>query len=53
MRRKTCAAHLFFQRLTTHPREIFFMSKKPVDYPHVALGTLGVFPLDRTFMGRP
>ena len=25
--KKTRAAHSFFQRLTTHPREIFFISK--------------------------
>ena len=29
--KKTCAAHLFFQRQTTHPREIFFISKITVE----------------------
>ena len=28
------AAHLFFQCLTMHPREIFFISKIIVDYTH-------------------
>ena len=31
--KKTCAAHSFFQRLTTHSLEIFLYQKQPVDYP--------------------